>query len=133
MHGDYAEEYQDPLSSILKSAGVPAEVTPAPDYMTGDMEEGIVGGALGAVAGGLVGGPAGALQGASLGSSIGDAISPDETDETIEPTLPAMEDETDECDSPLAGQYGHSGKMKPVSKDLSFLDRLKELSGLKRG
>ena len=126
MHGDYAEEYQDPLSGILKSAGVPAEVTPAPDYMTGDMEEGIVGGALGAVAGGLVGGPAGAVTGAQMGSSIGDAISPDETDET-------MEDETDECDSPLQGQYGHSGKMKPVSKDLSFLDRLKELSGLKRG
>jgi hypothetical protein len=34
--------------------------------------------------------------------------------------------------SPLAGQYGHSGKMKPVSKDLSFLDRLKELSGLNK-
>jgi len=134
MHGDYAEEAGDPLSSILKSAGVPAEVTPAPDYMTGDMEEGIVGGALGAVAGGLVGGPAGAVRGVSIGSSIGDAISPDETDETMEPTLPAMEDETDECDtSPLQGQYGHSGKMKPVSKDLSFLDRLKELSGLKRG
>jgi hypothetical protein len=34
--------------------------------------------------------------------------------------------------SPLAGQYGHSGKMKPVDKDLSFLDRLKELSGLRK-
>jgi hypothetical protein len=34
--------------------------------------------------------------------------------------------------SPLQGQYGHSGKMKAVDKDLSFLDRLKELSGLKR-
>jgi hypothetical protein len=34
--------------------------------------------------------------------------------------------------SPLAGQYGHSGKMKAVSKDLSFLDRLKELSGLNK-
>jgi hypothetical protein len=34
--------------------------------------------------------------------------------------------------SPLQGQYGHSGKMKPVSKDLSFLDRLKELSGMKK-
>jgi len=37
-----------------------------------------------------------------------------------------------EENSPLAGQYGHSGKMKPVSKDLSFLDRLKELSGMKK-
>ena len=83
MHGDYAEEAGDPLSSILKSAGVPAQERPAPDYMTGDMEEGMVGGALGAVAGGLVGGPAGALRGASIGSSIGDAISPDETDEAV--------------------------------------------------
>ena len=33
--------------------------------------------------------------------------------------------------SPLKGQYGHSGKLKPVAKDLSFLDRLKELSGMK--
>jgi hypothetical protein len=32
--------------------------------------------------------------------------------------------------SPLQGQYGHSGKMKPVAKDISFLDRLKELSGM---
>lgn len=42
-------------------------------------------------------------------------------------------EETNECnDSPLAGQYGHSGKMKPVEKDTSFLDRLKELSGMIR-
>jgi hypothetical protein len=34
--------------------------------------------------------------------------------------------------SPLAGQYGHSGKLKAVDKDLSFLDRLKELSGMKK-
>jgi hypothetical protein len=33
--------------------------------------------------------------------------------------------------SPLAGKYGHSGKMKAVDKDTSFLDRLKELSGMK--
>jgi len=40
-------------------------------------------------------------------------------------------EETDES-SPLKGQYGHSGKMKPVAKDTSFLDRLKELSGMIR-
>jgi hypothetical protein len=34
--------------------------------------------------------------------------------------------------SPLQGQYGHSGKMKSVDKDSSFLDRLKELSGMIR-
>jgi hypothetical protein len=120
-------EYEDPLSGILKSAGVPAEERPAPEYNHGDMEEGVVGAALG--------GPVGAVRGATLGNAIGDAISPDETDEgySLEPTPAAMEDETDECDtSPLKGQYGHSGKMKPVSKDLSFLDRLKELSGLRK-
>jgi hypothetical protein len=34
--------------------------------------------------------------------------------------------------SPLAGQYGHSGKMKPVDKDTTFLDRIRELSGMMR-
>jgi hypothetical protein len=38
----------------------------------------------------------------------------------------------DESKSPLAGQYGHAGRMKEVSKDTSFLDRLKELSGMKK-
>jgi hypothetical protein len=41
--------------------------------------------------------------------------------------------DTNECDdSPLKGQYGHHGKMKPVAKDIGFLDRLKELSGMMR-
>jgi hypothetical protein len=44
----------------------------------------------------------------------------------MQPAL-AREDE-----SPLKGQYGHSGKLKSVDKDLSFLDRLKELSGMKK-
>jgi hypothetical protein len=39
---------------------------------------------------------------------------------------------TIEDTSPLKGQYGHSGKMKPVEKDVTFLDRLKELSGMMR-
>ena len=34
--------------------------------------------------------------------------------------------------SALQGQYGHSGRMKPVAKDTGFLDRLKELSGMIR-
>jgi hypothetical protein len=32
----------------------------------------------------------------------------------------------------LQGQYGHSGRMKEVDKESSFLDRLKELSGMIR-
>jgi hypothetical protein len=35
-------------------------------------------------------------------------------------------------ESALKGQYGHSGRMKEVSKDISFLDRLKELSGMNK-
>ena len=34
--------------------------------------------------------------------------------------------------SPLAGIYGHSGKMQEVGKDTSFLDRLKTLSGMRQ-
>ena len=76
-------------------------------------------GVRGALAGGALGGAAtrsvkGAVAGAKLGSAIQDRF--------------AKKDDT----SPLAGQYGHSGKMKAVDKDLSFLDRLKELSGMKK-
>ena len=76
-------------------------------------------GVRGALAGGAVGGYAtrsikGVVAGAKLGSAIQDRF--------------AKKDDT----SPLAGQYGHSGKMKEVSEDTSFLDRLKELSGIKR-
>ena len=86
----------------------------------------LAGGTVGSLAGGAlgaVGGPIGAAVGGALGGTagqmIGDKLGGDD------------EEETDES-SPLAGQYGHSGKMKPVSKDLSFLDRLKELSGMKK-
>jgi hypothetical protein len=56
-------------------------------------------------------------------------------DHVAEPAVKQVLDKmhaTNEDLSPLAGQYGHSGKMKEVSKDLSFLDRLKELSGMKK-
>ena len=76
-------------------------------------------GKLGALAGGAVGGYAtksvkGAVSGAKLGSALQDRF--------------VKKDDR----GPLAGQYGHSGKMKEVSKDTSFLDRLKELSGMKK-
>ena len=45
---------------------------------------------------------------------------------------PHPDSTTEESRSSLAGQYGHAGKMKEVSKDTSFLDRLKELSGMKK-
>ena len=237
--GDYADEYQDSLSGILKIAGVPAQERPAPDYATGEeqvdeiidydtlnqlashpmsgplaaaggaalggvigkgiekaanwyhdkqekkawanpnfpnknTDEGIVGATLGGIGGALVGGPVGALRGASVGDTVGDAIggADETTDEAIDPTNPRdyerpavqrkdqapltakdieqkdrkaefdyhqrahgkphPDSVADESKSPLAGQYGHSGKMKEVSKDVSFLDRLKELSGMKK-
>ena len=82
----------------------------------------IAGGALGTAAGAALSGgnPVAAVAGGMTGAALGNRITKDK-------------EETKESESPLQGQYGHSGKMKPVSKDLSFLDRLKELSGLKRG
>jgi hypothetical protein len=232
--GDYADEYQDSLSGMLKIAGVPAKQQPAPDYMTGvdendnDSSTGIlplaaagglgyaagsgaldgIGSAIGSAIGGLigeeetdegwkgqlaggtagtlaggalgaVGGPIGAAVGSALGGTAGQMIGDklggqEETDEAIDPTNPRdyeiptvqrraqgqapltrqdikqkdrkaefdfykrahgkphPDSVADESRSPLAGQYGHSGKMKEVSKDVSFLDRLKELSGMKK-
>ena len=77
-------------------------------------------GKLGALAGGAVGGYAtksvkGAIGGAKIGSALQDRFTAKKGDR-----------------GPLAGQYGHSGKMKEVAKDTSFLDRLKELSGMKK-
>jgi len=174
--GDYADEYQDPLASMLKIAGVSAAESPAPQYDHSDMDEGIVGAALGGIGGALVGGPAGARIGASIGNSIGDAIggTNETTDEAIDPANPRdyerpaiqrkqagqapltvqdieQKDRKAQFDfyqrahgrphpdsmpkenkSSLAGQYGHAGRMTEVGKDVSFLDRLKELSGMKK-
>lgn len=44
----------------------------------------------------------------------------------------AVDYEEEIKESSLQGQYGHSGKLKAVSNDTSFLDRLKELSGMIR-
>jgi hypothetical protein len=135
MHGDYAEEAREPHS------------------VDGGMEnpliqdEGIIGTVLGGVAGGVLGGPAGAIRGAMAGDNIGDAISSDDTNEDdtslFDDAKCNMSESGQACpvhgveecwgsdESPLQGQYGHSGKLKPVANDISFLDRLKELSGMK--
>jgi hypothetical protein len=148
-------EYQDSLLDILRIAGVPAEERPAPDYeeeivetdledvecIGGDAsnafiknvstnqrdtdvneeEEETDEGKLGALGGGVLGmaatkTPGGAMAGAKLGSAIQDRL--DNKDESKE--------------TPLQGKYGHSGKMKEVSKHANFLDRLRELSGMMR-
>jgi hypothetical protein len=160
MHGDYAEEdknpmtqmsdpagteqpeypkYQDDLAGILKIAGVQPQNNPAPNYETGDLEESTahIGDTVecpGGVKGKIV---------ADLGNKwlVKDLDAETEDDElefnksdcsasTMDEAIPVSLEAEDT--SPLAGKYGHSGKMKPVSKDLSFLDRLKELSGMKK-
>ena len=78
--------------------------------------EGVVARGLGGVVGALVGGPLGAVRGAMAGDKISDAIGEQGT----------------EGKSPLAGIYGHSGKMTEVGRDTSWLDRLKTLSGMKQ-
>jgi hypothetical protein len=150
MHGDYAEE----KNAMRKLAGMAPEEVRDPHSVDGGMEnpliqgEGVAGAVLGGVAGAVLGGPVGAVRGAMAGDRIGDAISPDQTDEDdaslFNDTTCNMTEAGEPCPvhgvkecyendtSLLAGQYGHSGKMKPVSKDLSFLDRLKELSGLNK-
>jgi hypothetical protein len=95
-------EYQDDLAAILKAAGVDDTVVRAAP----DYEE-------------------------EINEVVIDPNSKYGTDLVGAPELtPLMAKEEDA--SPLKGQYGHSGKMKAVDKDTSFLDRLKELSGMIR-
>ena len=120
-------EYQADLASILKTAGVSARERPAPDYEA-EVDE-----AIDPLPGEQFGDdespikPGQPLPGEQFGAGEYGGNNDDETmDEAIPVSLEAEEK------SPLQGQYGHSGKMKPVAKDLSFLDRLKELSGMKK-
>jgi hypothetical protein len=112
-------EYQDNLADILKNAGVDDTVArAAPDYE------------------------------AEVDEMANPGVTPADIDGTAEETLGEgrcnMTEAGEMCpthgleecamesqdSSPLAGQYGHSGKMKSVDKDTTFLDRLKELSGM---
>jgi hypothetical protein len=130
-------EYAQDLESILKHAGVPAEKREAPDYES-EMDEAANPGVTPADIDGV----------------------PNEVDETAGVLSPINERQCNmseagemcpvhglkECgieegwgltavptaESVLRGQYGHSGKMKPVAEDSTFLDRLKELSGMIR-
>jgi hypothetical protein len=112
-------EYAQDLSSILKHAGVPAQERPAPDY-----EEEVA-------------------ETANPGVTPAD-IDGVPTEELDEASRCNMTEAGESCPvhglkecgmyeaSTLQGQYGHSGRMKPVAQDTTFLDRLKELSGMIR-
>jgi len=112
-------EYDQDLSSILKHAGVPAQERPAPDYEL-EMDE---------------------TANPGVTPADIDGVPTEELDEASRCNMTEAGESCPvhglkECggmeESALQGQYGHSGKMKEVGKDLSFLDRLKELSGMKK-
>jgi hypothetical protein len=117
---DY-DEYADSLKNILQRAGVDDTVKAAPPYEASveeDAQPGVV---------------ADFDEAENLSPfTEGDKCNMTEAGEMC-PQHGMMECGMEGQDnSPLAGQYGHSGKMKPVEKDVSFLDRLKELSGMTR-
>jgi hypothetical protein len=135
--------------AIGSKIGAAVEEEETDEGWKGQLAGGTLGGIGGTLAGGAAGGPIGALVGGSFGGTagqmIGDKLGGDD-EETLEEGGCNMTEAGEMCpqhgmtecgtdgqdNSPLAGQYGHSGKMKPVEKDVSFLNRLKELSGMMR-
>jgi hypothetical protein len=117
-------EYAQDLESILKHAGVPAQERPAPDYEL-ELDE---------------------MSNPGVTPKDIDGV-PAEVDEAenLSPFTEAQCNMTEagtmcevhgmtECGmeeaTALQGKYGHSGRMKPVDKDTTFLTRLRELSGM---
>jgi len=117
-------EYQEDLASILKTAGVPAKERPAPDYETA-MDEDANPGVTPADIDGV---PAEVDEAENLSPFTEGQCNMTEAGTMCEVHGKA-ECGTEEATA-LQGQYGHSGRMRPVDKDSSFLDRLKELSGM---
>jgi hypothetical protein len=112
-------EYAQDLSSILKHAGVPAQERPAPDYEP-ELDE---------------------MSNPGVTPADIDGVPAEELDEASRCNMTEAGEMCPvhglrECGmyeaSALQGQYGHSGQMKPVAEDTTFLDRLKELSGMIR-
>jgi hypothetical protein len=117
-------EYQEDLASILKTAGVPAKERPAPDYETA-MDENANPGVTPADIDGV---PAEVDEAENLSPFTEGQCNMTEAGEMC-PTHGLKECGMEEA-SALQGKYGHSGRMRPVDKDTTFLDRLKELSGM---
>ena len=117
-------EYQEDLASILKTAGVPAKERPAPDYETA-MDEDANPGVTPADIDGV---PAEVDEAENLSPFTEGQCNMTEAGTMCEVHGKA-ECGTEEATA-LQGQYGHSGRMRAVDKDSSFLDRLKELSGM---
>jgi hypothetical protein len=143
-----APDYELEVDETANSGVTPADIDGTAEEHLDEFAP-LVGAIGGALARGAVGAGAGALQrgaasmaGQAVGNAVGTALSGDKDEELDEggcnmteagkscPQHGMMECGMEE--SALAGQYGHSGRMKPVEKDTSFLDRLKELSGMMR-
>ena len=114
------------------------EFAPLAAAIGGALGRAAVGTAAGTIKRGLAG-----MAGSAAGNAVGDAVG---NDEEIKEAMCNMSEAGEHCDkhgmeecwdnkqepTALQGQYGHSGQMKPVDQDSSFLDRLKELSGMIR-
>ena len=131
-------EYQDDLASILKTAGVPAQERPAPDYEN-EVDEEANPGVTPADLDGVSAEPSEPADrnpmmpgGQDNDLEFNEGAECNMTEAGEDCAVHGMEECWGSESSPLAGQYGHSGKMKEVGKDSSFLDRLKELSGMIR-
>jgi hypothetical protein len=120
------DEYDDSLAKILKRAGVDDTVKAAPPYEASveeDAQPGVV---------------ADFDEAENLSPFTEAKCNMTEAGESCpmhgldECGMEESQDLASTAKGALQGQYGHSGKMKEVSKNSSFLDRLKELSGMMR-
>lgn len=134
-------EYQQDLASILKHAGVPAQERSAPDYEL-ELDEMSNPGVTPAAIDGVPEEELDEVNGSGVLSPINERkCNMTEAGESC-PVHGLKECGAYEegyslgpiptAESALQGQYGHSGRMKPVAEDTTFLDRLKELSGMIR-
>jgi hypothetical protein len=134
-------EYAQDLMSILKHAGVPAQERPAPDYEP-ELDEVANPGVTPKDIDGVPEEELDEVNGSGVLSPINEKqCNMTEAGESC-PVHGFKECGAYEegyslgaiptAESVLKGQYGHSGKMKPVAEDTTFLDRLKELSGMIR-
>jgi phage tail tape-measure protein len=160
MHGDYAEEATEPHSvdggmenPLIQDEGWKGQLAGGTVGTLAGMAAGAatpipfgsaIGGALGGTAGQMIGDKLGGDEetdegivkdfSADTGEVVGDvAAAPVNIGKAaFDAAASSIADDSEEANesSPLAGQYGHSGKMKEVGKETSFLDRLKELSGM---
>ena len=160
MHSDYAEEALEPHSvdggmdnPLIQDEGWKGQLAGGTVGTLAGMAAGAatpipfgsaIGGALGGTAGQMIGDKLGGEEetdegivkdfATDAGEVVGDIAAAPVTvagAAANAASTPFDKEETDES-SPLAGKYGHSGKMKEVGKETSFLDRLKELSGMVR-